>query len=491
MKKEKKPFRFPIRIKTILVIVTFGLFLTEIAMVFFSVVSSNDNQTIYKNDATDLSNTIALSIDKTKTKTLTDAVLAIYNSYDEKPVREEYEGTPIYEEYLAKFDAIKETEEYKYLQEYLAGVKSVNLNTEGIYLGWVDVALKYTVYIVYDQEYELFPVGVIDYLYEEDYPMIDNPKLGFVASIYDAGEEGMLVTAGAPIVDDSDNIICYALVDIALATVRATQASRITRLFFYLLSTVIVLCFIGIIVINFILIKPIKTLQDVTNSYDINDIEETHKRFTDLKLSVHDEFTDLAENMKRMENDIHNKINELSEVNKELVKSQKVAEKMTELANKDSLTGVRNKTAYDNLVKDINAKITNKEKLKFGVAMVDLNYLKEINDDYGHDSGDIALIKLCNLICATFAHSPVFRVGGDEFVIIVRSKDYTESDKLISTFNAKIDELSEDDELLPEEKISAAIGYSEFNKAIDNNVDDVFKRADKAMYERKHQMKNK
>ena len=192
-----------------------------------------------------------------------------------------------------------------------------------------------------------------------------------------------------------------------------------------------------------------------------------------------------------MENDIHNKINELSEVNKELVESQKVAEKMTELANKDSLTGVRNKTAYDNFVKDINTKITNKENLKFGVAMVDLNYLKEINDDYGHDSGDVALIKLCNLICATFAHSPVFRVGGDEFIIIVRGKDYTAIDKLLLGFNAKIDELSEDDELLPEEKISAAIGYSEFNKAIDNNVDDVFKRADKAMYERKHQMKNK
>ena len=488
--KKKRKFRFPIALKTILIFVVAGGILAEIAMIYFSIVISNSNKDRYKLLATDLSNTVALSIDTEKTKNVVNQVMSIYDEYEVKPVREEYEGTAEYDEYMARFAAVEATQDFKDVQKYLYSINEANQDADGIYLGAVDFERKLCVYIVYDQDNEYYPTGVIDPLYEEDYPLIDNHMLGFVASIYtDEVSKETLVTAGAPIVDNTGNVVCYALVDFTMNMVRAKQASSIVRLFIYLISTVVLLSAIGVVVVHFIFIKPVKTLHKATQAYDINDPEKTHKVFTELRVSVHDEITDLADSMKKMERDINDKIYELTRLNKELIASQEMTEKMTELANKDALTGVRNKIAYDKHVEELNLAIQNKEPIKFAIAMVDLNYLKNINDDFGHDSGDIALIKLSNLICTIFAHSPVFRIGGDEFIIIFKGKDYENAEKLIKEFNNKIEELSEDDELSLAEKVSAAIGYSKFNSKKDTCVDDVFKRADKAMYERKHEMK--
>ena len=489
MEKKKRQFRFPVRLKTILIIVVFGLVLSEIAMIYFTIVSNNKNKTTYKALATDLSRTVALSIDKEKVKNVTDQIVSYYDACETKPTRDQ-EGTAEYSAYMANIALVKQTQDYIDLSNYLNSVKEANTDTKSIYLGYVDYDRKLTVYISYDEEDEYYTAGTVDVLYEEDYPIIENHKLGFVASIYTDEYEGVyLVTAGAPIVDANDEVNCYALVDISMDVVRKKQSNSIVRLFIYLIGTVVLLSIIGVVVINILIIKPLKMLQRTALSYDANNPELTHLKFTSLKLYVHDELTDLADSMKKMENDVNNKINELTQMNAELIASQQVAEKMTELANKDALTGVRNKIAYDVQVEELNEKIKNKQPLKFGVVMIDLNYLKSINDDYGHDSGDSALIKLCNLVCTIFAHSPVYRVGGDEFVVILKGRDYEHADKLVEEFNRKIDELGEDDELLPSEKVSAAIGVAKFHAKKDNCVDDVFKRADKAMYARKHEMK--
>ena len=93
------------------------------------------------------------------------------------------------------------------------------------------------------------------------------------------------------------------------------------------------------------------------------------------------------------------------------------------------------------------------------------------------------------LVCEIFEHSPVFRIGGDEFIVILKNRDYRNVDSLIADFNKNLEDVQKDDTLQPWEQISAAIGYAKFDKKIDSTVDDVFKRADKAMYERKVAMK--
>ena len=126
---------------------------------------------------------------------------------------------------------------------------------------------------------------------------------------------------------------------------------------------------------------------------------------------------------------------------------------------------------------------------EFGFAMIDLNNLKIINDTYGHEKGNVAIIRLCRLVCEIFDHSPVFRVGGDEFVVVLMGHDYSVVDELVAEFYKRLAQYEADESLEPWEKISAAVGYAKFNRSCDTCVEDVFKKADKAMYAKKIAMK--
>ena len=161
---------------------------------------------------------------------------------------------------------------------------------------------------------------------------------------------------------------------------------------------------------------------------------------------------------------------------------------MTELATKDPLTGIRNKTSYDLDIKTFDRQIAGGDT-EFGIVMIDLNFLKFTNDTYGHENGNVALITLSDLICEVFEHSPVFRIGGDEFSVILTNSDYKNIEELEAKFNARIEQIHNDTSLLPWQRISAALGYALYDKEIDTSAKDVFNRADKNMYERKTYMK--
>lgn len=214
------------------------------------------------------------------------------------------------------------------------------------------------------------------------------------------------------------------------------------------------------------------------------DMEEISKGNLMHKATIvnNDELGDTAKRLNEM-------VRRLSQTKKELSNSIAHSQKMSELAHRDALTGIRNKTAYDREVQNLEWARTS-GKLEFGIAMIDLNYLKRINDTFGHDRGNQAIIKLCYIICHVFSHSPVFRIGGDEFVVILKDQDYNERDKLIRMFQEKLDALAQDPDLEVWEKVSAAIGVALYEKNLDSSVQNVFKRADIRMYENKKLMKS-
>ena len=78
----------------------------------------------------------------------------------------------------------------------------------------------------------------------------------------------------------------------------------------------------------------------------------------------------------------------------------------------DALTGIRNKMAYDYEVEKLEKDLADGFN-EFGLAMVDLNFLKKTNYTYGHEKGNISIRRLCMLVCEVFEHSPVFRIGGN------------------------------------------------------------------------------
>ncbi len=156
-------------------------------------------------------------------------------------------------------------------------------------------------------------------------------------------------------------------------------------------------------------------------------------------------------------------------------------------ANKDPLTGVKNMTAYTETVGEITRKIANKEELEFAIVMCDVNKLKVVNDTYGHDMGDKFIKNCCNLICSTYSHSPVYRIGGDEFAVILTGMDYTNRDELIDSLGEKLAKASKIDRI-EDGRAVMAVGMSVYKPYSDVSVASVTKRADESMYNNKRIM---
>ena len=120
----------------------------------------------------------------------------------------------------------------------------------------------------------------------------------------------------------------------------------------------------------------------------------------------------------------------------------------------------------------------------FAVAVFDLNDLKTINDTMGHAAGDSYICDGCTLVCKTFQHSPVYRIGGDEFAAVLTGQDYEHRRELKESFRAL-----NAARRAPEEAV-VACGMADYVPGKDTRFQDVFERADADMYENKKFLKN-
>ena len=157
------------------------------------------------------------------------------------------------------------------------------------------------------------------------------------------------------------------------------------------------------------------------------------------------------------------------------------------LAYRDSLTGLRNTNSYWAWITDFDKEIET-EEIDFGVLVFDINYLKETNDRYGHDVGNKLIVSAARLISDIFKRSPVFRIGGDEFLVILQNRDLDEKDALLKIFDEEClsKSVDTDKESIP---VSIAKGFARYDSEKDTNFIDVFNKADDAMYENKRKIK--
>ena len=156
-------------------------------------------------------------------------------------------------------------------------------------------------------------------------------------------------------------------------------------------------------------------------------------------------------------------------------------------AYEDALTGARNKGAFDVLSAKIEKRIDNHDDLSFGALAFDCDDLKLINDHYGHDKGDLYLKEAYKLIASAFPHSPVFRIGGDEFTVLLQDGDYANREELVASFRERMEENNSKKQ--PWERPSISMGLSVYDPENDRFVFDVTRRADRLMYEDKRTRK--
>jgi diguanylate cyclase (GGDEF)-like protein len=152
-----------------------------------------------------------------------------------------------------------------------------------------------------------------------------------------------------------------------------------------------------------------------------------------------------------------------------------------ELAEKDLLTGCYNRNAYRN---DSSECTDLSDTL---LVACDLNNLKRCNDTLGHAYGDKYLVDSANILKEVFSsYGKVYRIGGDEFCIVIPNRKQCHIHTLIATLLERELIYNADAELI---KLEIACGYAEYDPAIDTKMDDILNRADALMYENKKELK--
>ena len=149
----------------------------------------------------------------------------------------------------------------------------------------------------------------------------------------------------------------------------------------------------------------------------------------------------------------------------------------------DELTGLNNRRGFLALAKQ-QLRMADRSGQQLLVFFADLDGLKQINDTWGHDEGDHALMDAADLVAQTFRDSDVVgRLGGDEFVVLMADCPADEAQALITRLERNLDALHE--KKGRRFRLSISVGVATYDPADPCSIDDLLRRADCAMYEEK------
>ncbi len=176
---------------------------------------------------------------------------------------------------------------------------------------------------------------------------------------------------------------------------------------------------------------------------------------------------------------------QVSQYYDQYIQKQKVIY-LQKIANMDMLTEAMNRNAYEDMVKyleesDIKLRTT-------GVVLFDLDNLKVINDNFGHEKGDEAL-KLCYQ-CISQAFQNVkncFRIGGDEFAYVYHSDEKDMIPERLKALELILKKTAETNKL--EYPLSMSAGYAYYQPDIDFDFKDIVRRSDTMLYRQKRRKK--
>lgn len=223
-----------------------------------------------------------------------------------------------------------------------------------------------------------------------------------------------------------------------------------------------------------------------SSAHDQKDPEKL--KYDDPDIHTQNEVESLSNAMSQMSLDMKKYVRNILDAEGVVEDMKTKVNQMDMVVYQDALTHVKNKAWYDMTEERVNGDIQ-AGTARFGILMADLNNLKKINDNYGHDHGNDYITGACHHICVTYQHSPVVRVGGDEFVVILENSDYDHREELLAEIKEVFNKACSDAWKDPWEKYSCAFGMAVYEQGKDRTMEDVFKRADSIMYRDKQNSK--
>ena len=361
------------------------------------------------------------------------------------------------------------------------GVFAADLDITGIYDEMISMDLgDGSTSFAFDRDGRIIDVDATEEAYVRDYVRLDETQLQTLT----AGESGIIQTADAfyafaPIPDVELTLCAVVPRAVLMERANALESSSHSAMLAFLVLAAVLVAF-GVFFTNRIarsITYPIELLVDDMQIITNGDLE--HKATAYRNDEIGDMTLRLNEMVERLKATIQN-----------LVSAQETAKQMSELANKDALTSLRNKGAFDSYMLQLQKRLDEDGEGEFAVVIFDCNNLKGVNDRYGHDKGDEFLKTASRLICQVFKHSPVFRIGGDEFAAVLQNRDFRSRAELAQLFTAEQQRVSAAAKNAWEQ-VHVAAGIAVYDPKLDRSANDTVRRADTVMYENKRAAKQR
>ena len=154
------------------------------------------------------------------------------------------------------------------------------------------------------------------------------------------------------------------------------------------------------------------------------------------------------------------------------------------IANTDSLTQIHNRYSFLNAFNNELEKYKI-SKIEFSLIMLDIDYFKNINDTFGHDIGDYAIVEMTKIVKECLRSSDIFgRVGGEEFMILLPYTSLESAKDIAQRIRKEIDE----HRFKSINNMSVSLGVVGYKEGESGNT--MLKRVDIALYEAKTQGRN-
>jgi diguanylate cyclase (GGDEF)-like protein len=288
-----------------------------------------------------------------------------------------------------------------------------------------------------------------------------------------------------PIMDSEGNYMCSMGVDFSLNELYGKGIQFIIELL-VVITVVILAVIIGVnILLSVILFRPLEKMTSCIQSFKFDtdkDRFDNLNGFESLNIHLNNEIDELYNALLLSLKDSAYYVSNFNRAKNEI-------EEISETAYKDALTSVGSKTAYNGVIAELQEDVDKKRLFCFGFVMIDVNNLKYVNDTYGHELGDEYIKGCCSIVCNAFKRSPVFRIGGDEFVVILKDADYDTRMELADDMEEAFTAAYSNKEVEPYYRYSASYGLAIFDPLLDKSVEEVLKRADQRMYEYKKEFK--